>query len=303
MKSIVGNEKTVKYLSDSLESGNVSHAYLFSGPLSVGKSTLALEMARKLLCNAGGANDCACHDCRLVASHSHPDLHYLSSAGAGVDEVREINRQLSLSPYQSKYRVAVITHSENLTVPALNSFLKTLEEPNSNTVIIMTTENKGTLLETIVSRTRQVTFGIISDKAVFEHLNQELGVKKELAQDLTIVAAGRLGIAISLIASEGSAAEDIQNAERFLQVYRSDSLMDKFALAGKLAGNKEGLREQISSISTAARRQLLASVADNKKEDYSMMVSALDALARGDELLRGNINPKLVFESILLRSI
>jgi DNA polymerase III subunit delta' len=303
MKSVVGNKKAVKYLTDSLESGSFSHAYLFSGPLSVGKTKVALEVARKLLCNDGGDDDCTCHSCHSISSLTHPDLYYLSSAGAGIEEVREIVRQLSMKPYQSRYRVAVITHAENMTVPALNSFLKTLEEPSDNTVIILTTENKGILLDTIVSRTRQVSFGILPDRAVFEHLNQELGVKKEQAKDLTIVAAGRLGIAITLSEEESDVLGSIKASENFLRIYRSDSIAEKFSLAVKLVSSKDTVREQIPAITTTIRRLLLFAVTAGKKDDVNIMLSALDGLAKGEALLRRNISPKLVFESILLRSI
>ncbi len=303
MKAIIGNEKAQKILSDSLKNETFSHAYLFSGPVSVGKTTFAVEMARTLLCKLEAKEECDCPSCHLVASMSHPDLHFLSSTGAGVEEVREITRQLAMMPYQSKYRVAVITHVQDLTVQALNSFLKTLEEPKDNTVIIMTTENKATLLPTIVSRTRQVNFGPVSDKVVFEYLNQELGVKKERAKDLSIVAAGRVGMAVGLSETEVDANAQIREGENFLRVFRSDSIVDKLFLAAKLASVKEGLRDQIPAISATIRRILLATELQKKESELTDIVSALDALAAGDELLRKNINPKLVFESVLLRSI
>ncbi len=303
MKSLVGNKKVFENLSEALASENLSHAYLFSGPVSVGKTTAALEMARVLLCADGGEVDCLCPNCRQVSLMAHPDLHFLEGEVSGIEEIREITRQLALAPYQSRYRVAVIAHAQKLTIPALNSFLKTLEEPKKNTVIILTTENKGTLLSTIVSRTRQVTFGTISEKEIFEYLNREKYVKKDLAQDLSVLASGRIGMAVMMAEESGDANSSIKEGENFLRIYRSESIADKISLAGKIAGDKEDLRGRLVHLSVVLRNHLLQSVTKAKKEDTLMVISALDGLAKAEGLLMANINTKIVIESLLLRSL
>ncbi len=302
MKTIIGNEKAITYLNSAVESRDLSHAYLFVGPASVGKTRAALAMARQLLCVGEGESDCGCASCKQVALLGHPDLHYLDGNGSGIDEVREIVQSLQLAPYQSVYRIAVVAHAEKLTIPALNSFLKTLEEPKDNTIIILTTENSKNLLDTITSRTRKVNFTTVNDKVVFEYLNQELGVKRDLATKATTLAAGRLGIALNYLDDESRAQSEITESDEFIRIFRSNSIADKLSFAKKFVGDKADLSGKLDRVAVRAREQLL-SVISRSANDSSVLLSMLDAVAKAEDLLRKNVNNKLVIESILLRSL
>ena len=316
MRAIVGNEKANKYILDSLSSGNISHAYLFCGPGNVGKTTLAIEFARNLLCSDGCNDDCTCSNCTLVRLGQHPDLQLVETVEkGGVAELREISKVLELSPYQAKYRVAIIPHVENLSNSALNAFLKTLEEPNPNTVIILTTENRRSILETIISRTRLVTFTHVTDRVLADYLSNNLGKKKDVVPQIVAVSSGRIGLAKRLAEEDGSTLEFTNMATEFFRVFRTNNLYEKVSFATKLNALKTGQKEFLMMEQMYLRRELLVSLRDNtpgrhevspragKKEVVKIIISALDKLAKAEELAGKNVNSRLIFESLLFRSI
>jgi DNA polymerase III subunit delta' len=299
MQGIVGNTKSVQYLEDSLASGEVSHAYLFHGLSSVGKTTVAFEFARKYLCENGGVDGCSCQSCTLIASSNHPDLHFLDGVEAGIEDLRQLSTDLGLTSYQSTGKVAIVSHIDSLSVPALNSFLKTLEEPTKNTVIILTADKLENILPTIVSRSRLVAFKPVKEKDVADYLNLECGVKRADATNIALITSGRIGEALSLAENPERAGEIIADAKEYLRVYRSSSIADKISLALKLAADKVYLPGRITSYLIYCRKEVLA----KENGDVQSLVSAIDGLTRAYELLSKNINPKLVMETALLGSI
>jgi DNA polymerase-3 subunit delta' len=143
---IYGHKKQIEFLGKSIESGSLSHAYIFSGPSFVGKKTVAREFAKNLLESGPG--------------NFHPDfLEVTNDEAIKIDQVRELIYKLSLRPYSAKYKVALIDNAETMTVEAQNALLKVLEEPKSYTIIILVTSNTGKLLRTISSRAQKINFG------------------------------------------------------------------------------------------------------------------------------------------------
>ena len=136
----IGHEKAVRHLSRSLDQGRLSHAYLFTGPPRVGKMSLAMDLARALNCLG---HDRPCDDCvqcdriaralhadvRVVEVESGPNRTGGSRTAIGIDQVRDVQREASLKPYEGRYRVFVFDGAEHVTAEAANSLLKTLEEP------------------------------------------------------------------------------------------------------------------------------------------------------------------------------
>ena len=139
--------------------GRLPHALLLWGPAGVGKSDFAHLLARSLHCagpDADGLPCGACDDCRLWAAGGHPDFHALRPEAQGkpikVDPLRELCAQLAMSRHQAAFKLALIEPAEAMNVNAANSFLKTLEEPTDNTVILLVSAAPARLPATIRSR-------------------------------------------------------------------------------------------------------------------------------------------------------
>ncbi len=304
MRDIVGNAAIIKYLGDSACENNLSHAYLFCGPECVGKTKAGLDFARLILCEGSNPADCTeCPSCKLFESGNHPDFHYIDKDTVLVDEIRELTNALELKPFRGKAKVALISHAERLTVQALNSFLKTLEEPAPHTVIILTTENKKNLLETIVSRSRLVNFGLVPDKQIYELLNTELGVKRTDAEQIVNLAGGRIGYAITLAADKELATDTINVTSEFLRAYRSVDIHEKVAFADKLSKEKDSLEPKLQNVEMAVRSELLRLSGDTKNVRTGELLTLLNRLTKSVEMIRRNANTKLVIEGLLLGSI
>ena len=155
-------EHAVRMLSHSLQSGQLSHAYLFKGPVPLGLS-LALALAQSIFCLAGGCG--TCHVCRAVAAEQYPDLHVLRGEGEGqsptlkLAQIKQLVEQVGLPPGQSSHQLFILVQAENLNKESSNALLKTLEEPASNSIIILLTPLLERILPTIRSRVQILPLG------------------------------------------------------------------------------------------------------------------------------------------------
>jgi DNA polymerase-3 subunit delta' len=195
--------------------GGAPQALLLIGPASIGKTTLALDLAAGLLCAADdeGARPCrACRACRLVASGTHQDLHRLAPEGAGRQvrigdpsdpepgTVRHLIRELARLPVEGRRRVAVIEGAHRMNEDAQNALLKTLEEPPAGATLILCADEPERLLLTVRSRAATLRLGPLGIRAI-EGLLGERGVDPPRAARLARLAGGRPGLALAYAAA------------------------------------------------------------------------------------------------------
>jgi len=184
-------------LGQAIAQNRVAHAYLFLGPEAVGKFQFALRFAQALICKKGNFPPCQeCPDCKQILARTHPDLHLLEVGSEEkqikIDEVREFQKQLSYRPFQASWKVGMIKEAEKLTIQAMNSLLKTLEEPLPNTVLILTCSNRSRLLSTVVSRCQILRFPPVRNEVLVEILLREQNLSPEKAKLVANYAEGSL---------------------------------------------------------------------------------------------------------------
>ena len=197
---IVGHERVVEVFRRALRSGKTSHSYLFEGPAGCGRRTTALALVQAIFCAKRGDDACgACDQCRKVAACSHADIHYIEPDGQfiKIEQVRELQRDLSLRPYEAPRKACIIGSAERFNPAAGNSLLKTLEEPPGNAIIILLTENAGMLLPTIRSRCQLIRFSPLSAGNV-RLLLERRGMPLETAEILAPMAEGSIRRALEL---------------------------------------------------------------------------------------------------------
>ena len=198
----------------------VPHAILISGPESVGKVALALDLAAGLLCtgaSVGGRPCRACRACRLVEHGNHPDLHWLGPEGAGAQVViggpgskmrgvRDLVTELSLLPVEGGGRVAIIRDVHRASEDAQSALLKTLEEPLRDTTVILCADDEEVLLPTIRSRCARIRLGMVGVRDVERLLVERDLADAPTAARLARLTGGRPGLAVAYASADGAEA-------------------------------------------------------------------------------------------------
>jgi DNA polymerase-3 subunit delta' len=246
---IVGHDWAVRLLQRALERDELSHAYLFTGPPNVGKGTVASALAQALLCEAAEGRPCGtCQGCHLLESGNHPDFHHVEPETAAgsmrIAQVRELSRQLSLTPSLAQHRVAILSDFDRATPSAANALLKTLEEPPSYVLLVLLAPDTDSLLPTIVSRCQVVPFQPLAPATVEQSLVERWGVDAELAQLLAHLSGGRLGWAVTAATDPGVLEVRARRLEELDHLIQA-SLVERFRYAEKLARDAEAARQTL----------------------------------------------------------
>ena len=170
---MVGQSVISTTLKQAVESGKISHAYLFSGPRGTGKTSAAKIFAKAMNCpNQVNGEPCnQCDICRDITNGSLEDVIEIDAASNnGVDEIRDIRDKSTYAPSRATYKVYIIDEIHMLSTGAFNALLKTLEEPTENVVFILATTELHKIPATILSRVQRFEFKAIKQKAIREHL-------------------------------------------------------------------------------------------------------------------------------------
>lgn len=252
---IIGQDKAKKLLHRAVKQDRLAHAFLFKGPMGVGKKTLARTFAATLNCHKPeGLEPCGqCTSCRKFKAGSHPDFIVIEPEGAAIkiNQVRELKKSLAFPPFEAKMRVALLCDIHTMRREAANSLLKTLEEPPGQTMLILTADEASDILPTILSRCQTVPFFPLPQTEVAKILEQEAGITPESAATLAAMAEGSLGRAKLLLAKDllGLRQEIIDNLLR-CEPDTPSTIQTIIELAESTAKLKEDLGELLALLTT-----------------------------------------------------
>ena len=330
-KSILGQSQPKKILTNALQNNSVAHAYLFYGPDSVGKKMLANTLAKALNCKTKGPLDSCdeCDSCEKIAREIHPDFFYLEptkttptarEAAIKIETIRDLQKKLSYMPYEGKTKVVVIDSAELMNTQAMNSFLKTLEEPPSSTVLILISANPSRLLPTLISRCQGVQFHRLSSSDIRTIIQSQLQEDGEsFSETETDFRVQRSQGSVKRALSE-DIAEVEHLREQLLEVLEKVSFdrMDiVFSFAKAWAKNTEKLQAVLDELLGLIRDLALyrsgCGQADIQNRDLSerMIPIAQTCSSKGwadrfkavrntQKALSGNANAQLFLENMLI---
>ena len=311
MWSIIGHAAPLAALQRALQSERPPHAWLFTGTEGVGKAAAAIEFAAALNCTSevvapGGICDEPDH-------RDHPDSRDLR-----ICQIRRLERLLTLSPYASGRRVAIVDAADTMRAEAANAFLKTLEEPPGESVIILLAEREERLPETVQSRCQKLRFRPVDRQTIMEALQAE-NASPEAAASIAAAAAGKLGWALRTLEDSGlleARSRMLDEAVRLAHAGRAE----RFAWAREAESRAPGVRErylgELSAWESWWRDVLLYSAGgrdgaanqdrraqlteEGKLYSASEIAAFLQSISQTKEYLQANVDQQLALENLML---
>ena len=269
-KDVVGQEHVTNALSASVESGKVSHAYLFSGTRGIGKTTIARILAHEL-------------------GVSEKDLYEIDAASnTGVDDIREIRDSVYTLPFESKYKVYLFDEAHMLSKSAFNALLKTLEEPPAHVIFMLATTEPEKLPDTIISRCETYVLKQPSRVILRNHL---VDVAKQEGREIDAPSA-------ELIATlaDGSFRDALGTLQKVLSAVSASSV--KVADVEQVTGapRSELLNNLVSAIAKRDADSALMIVNTVVKDNLDLMVFMQLLLQRVRAILLIRVSPKMADE-------
>ena len=291
-EKIRGQRFAKKYLSNSIKSNMISHAYMFEGPSGVGKNTMARELAATLL--------------EMENLFNSPDYIEITPDGNSIKiaQIRKLQSDILVKPYKS-YKIYVIDEAQKMTVEAQNALLKTLEEPPKYAIIILITNNKESLLDTIKSRCEIIKFTPIPLVEVADYLTQ-IGVDKNRASLLANFSRGSMQKAIEL-----SESEDFHimrdEVQKYVETFLTGSMLDIMDIQSSIEKYKDNItngldllvnyfrdimmvKENVDSSMIINLDRLVFIKNMSTKITYSQLSKIIDIIEETKNKLRSNCN-------------
>jgi DNA polymerase-3 subunit delta' len=321
MWTVIGHERTVTSLQRAIGTDRLPHALVFTGPSGIGKTTLALELAKALECTGANPPCQACVHCRQIASGSHPDVAVIEppegKTSIVIEQVRDLRDAAALRPFQGRVKVYVISGAEALTAQAADALLKTLEEPQPQVRLILTAVDLDGLPATIVSRCRVEPLGPVDAPAIAAALRRE-GMDGAEAERVSRLARGSIGWAFQALARPALVSTQEDAISRLTGLWDYD-VAERLRLAETLTADRKdrsALRRQLELLVLIARDLLLLSTgrpaalvigdeqnrlrAQAARIGFSRIITYLDRLRLTMDRVDQNVDPRLALEALFL---
>jgi len=288
----IGNQKSLSLLQRSLKSGQVNHAYIFSGPEHVGKFTLAKMFAlsaisgTEMILDTNDFDKDALLDLILVSPEIVEKKGISKQRDISIESIRDAKQSLSSFPYHGKYKIMIIDDAHKLNISAQNALLKILEEPNSTTMIILITHEIDRILPTVQSRSQIINFALANDEQM----------QKVFSQDIISLSTGRPGLAQFMLENED---EKIFRSETIKELKKvtSGSLNDRFLLAEEFSKDIVKTLDKLNVWMWEMRKKALVADEYQRSKIYASMEKIQKSM---ETLKRTNASARLVLEVLFM---
>ncbi len=320
-KNIIGHEQIIQHMSTALKNKKISHAYIFEGPNGSGKNMLARAFAKALECEAGYGDSCdMCRSCHQMDTGNQPDVKWLTHekpATISVDDVRtQINGDMAIKPYSSKYKIYIVDEAEKMNEQAQNALLKTIEEPPAYGIIMLLTNNLEAMLPTILSRCIVFHLKPVDTDKIVSYLEKEFNVPDYKAHICATFSQGVIGRAIAMASSEDF--NDLQY--HVLNIVKNIHDMDIYEVIDTvrhLSAYKTDINDVIDMMTVWYRDVLILKVTKDantivykdeyralmdqaKRSSYEGINEIIESLEKAKARLAANVNFDIAMEMLLL---
>ena len=250
--NIVGHEHAIDILRRTLAAEQVRHAYLFAGPQHIGKTLLAHRFAQTLLCTGGTDSRLAplgpcntCLSCRKVLHGNHPDVHVIAKPpdkqAILIEQIRMLQSDAARRTLEGRRNIFIIQDAHEMNLQAANCLLKTLEEPESDVVLLLTVPETGLLLPTILSRVQLITMHLLPATQIKSALVEQWEVESQEADLIAALAAGRMGWAVQAVEDDEMLAERKEQLDLLTKVLMATKV-ERFGIVQQLGTDGEKIR-------------------------------------------------------------
>ncbi|MDO8524201.1 MAG: DNA polymerase III subunit delta' [bacterium] len=298
---IIGHKRQWNFLKSAIEGNHLPQAFLFEGEENLGKKKVAFEFIKTIFCENIEEAPCQnCQSCLLIEKNNHPDFIFIApqKREIKIDQIRELQNKLSLRPTLSKTKAIVINDAHCLNIQAQNCFLKTLEEPKSQTIFILISSLPNILLGTIQSRCESLKFYPLAKEDI-EQITA--------SQEILHYSLGKPGKAISFLKNQNS-FNDFQNSLKIAKEFLTKDLLSKFLFIKEFfPKDKEDSKNEESSLLLESmiwhlRKALWIRVeGDVNKNALLKTKKAIELTEEAKMLLQTtNVSPRLLLENLIL---
>lgn len=294
---IIGHEKELAFLEEHLRSGQVGHAYLFTGPRNIGKFTIAKTLAKILQCPNQYCRTCPV--CVQVEKGGNLDTIEMLDDGTSIkiEPIRDIIARLNMTS-QGQYKILLMENIGRLTEEAANSLLKLIEEPTEKTIFLFTAESRREVLPTILSRVYQVPFKPISEQVLRSFLQERYDyLDEDTLEKASTLSFGAPGRAIALLENGDLLLHARDIYERSKQFIEEKTITGRFTHIQGLAENPEEMREFLMMLLGILRHRVLTGKDGHKQ---TQEIRLLEKIPEATQLLRKNVNARLTLENLAL---
>jgi DNA polymerase-3 subunit delta' len=323
-RDILGQERVLNYLKAALNRGRLAHAYLFLGPEGVGKESVARALAGALNCAdplEDGDACGVCPSCKRLAAGTHPDFLVIRPTSKErppkivIDQIREFRRLTAYPPVAGGWRVTLIKPGEDMRDDTANALLKTLEEPPSHHLLVLTAGVEADLFPTVVSRCQKLAFTPLPYPLITQELirrdrspsqaallaalsggslgralamepEELLRQRQQVLTDLKALSQGHATTALDWAQGLAKATSETDNFILLTQLWYRDLLLLSYGAPERLLAHQDRLAD------------LTAEAAQNQQEVWLAKLAALNAAQRH---LRANLNPELTLDLLGFR--
>ncbi len=349
-QNIIGHERPIQILKTALLRKSLAHAYLFYGEEGIGKRLVAKTLAKAANClsvdvgrvsatpreawGVGASEDqplvsphgpphtidsCGqCLSCQHIEAETHPDFISIGPEGTliKIDQIRAFQERMHLKPMSGLYRFVILNEAESMNDEAANALLKSLEEPPSQTVLILITSQPHALLPTVVSRCQKIRFNPLTDQQVIGLLRRKHPKASSQLGRVAALAMGRIGMALAM--DPEALEEEWLKFNQTLLDRSPKSIQGLLDLSQEYAQNRETTERALHWIGLWLRDLLITKtqpsspcvIADSSSQEFMGAAAKVDVEAIMSlaglvhwilKALNRNINRQLVLEVLLMQ--
>ena len=320
---MIGHEWAVQLLQGHIENSTLRHAYLITGPSDIGKKNLAIRFIQAICCpntKKTGIPCLKCSTCTRLQRLEHPDLFPIivedGSKQIKIDQVREMVRNLSLSPYEASRRFGLLIDFELANRNSQNSILKTLEEPPGSVIMILTAVSANSLFETVASRCEEIKLNPVPIQTTRQGLENLYQIPEDRADFLAHISGGKPELALAYYQDPEILERRNTLLDQHYEILKGDSIA-RFTYANQLVKDPALIQEMLNLWSSIWHDILLqVGKSDtpirniDREEEIKAIIRSVDLqeaklavnlFQRAHSLLQKNANLKLTVEDLLIQ--